>query len=178
MAKYAPLSPQPGRFSFSMKDYLYGLVSFTISAGILIELVIKKSWSRPRPYQLDLFGGANSFYEIFQTMPNSSFHSFVSGHAAGFFSLSVIGYIIFPQYKKNFLIIALLTGALSGGIRILLGDHFLSDIIFAGLFSMTSILILAHLKPVIVRILDQKVMLPCLKFSSLIEISEQSSSNK
>lgn len=121
--------------------FLY-VIFYTLSVYILVEFGIKEFWLRPRPEQITFFGGHEKFLPIFHSLPHGDFHSFVSGHASVWFGLMAIGYTLYPKRKLLWSAISVSSGLTMGILRICIGKHYLSDIIFAGLFVISSYVIL------------------------------------
>lgn len=94
---------------------------------------LKDNWGRARPAQIVEFGGDKRFtpaWVISDQCDNNC--AFVSGHAAGAFSLLAFAWI-FPKRRRTWLVAGTLWGAHMGLVRMAQGGHFLSDIVFAGL---------------------------------------------
>lgn len=121
-----------------LKDVFLCLAIYAFSAGLLIDRIVKKCFLRPRPHHLSHYGGTEEFFGIFQGLSEGRYHSFVSGHAAGWFGLVCLGLFFDRKHCGQWLYFSLITGLSAGLLRIMIGKHFLSDIIFAGLFVYTS----------------------------------------
>jgi len=103
-----------------------------IGPGLLIEGVFKNTVGRPRPVQVEQFGGNQPFHGPFQPGDDPDSHrSFVSSHAATGFWLMSLGLTAGPVWRRRWLLIGVVAGAVIGMGRIMQGGHFLSDIIFA-----------------------------------------------
>lgn len=107
------------------------LLSLTLGPGLVVNTVFKNHWGRARPYQV--LRDHHTFTPVWQ--PNfkaKSDNSFCSGHAAiGFFC--GVPFWVFNR-KRIAVIASLLGGGIIGAVRILQGGHYLSDVIFAGIF--------------------------------------------
>ncbi len=110
--------------------------TLVIGAGLLTNVLFKGYWGRPRPKQVENFGGKHAYRSFW----NPNFHtrhdpqkSFPSGHAAmGFYFLSVC--FVGRRLKSRPLIITgcILTLALGGSLmvtRVVQGGHFFSDVV-------------------------------------------------
>jgi lipid A 4'-phosphatase len=101
--------------------------------------IIKRYYLRCRPLHIEAFGGMASFtgpWEVnlgYLPTPNACL-SFVSGHAALGFLICSLAFLYEKSSKKHkrFLLLGLLLGGSFGLMRILQGQHFLSDVIFSG----------------------------------------------
>lgn len=108
-------------------------LTLAIGAGILTHAVLKDHWKRPRPKQVEQFGGSEPFRPFYQ--PNFSakgkFKSFPSGHAAMgfcFFALAIQGRRL--RNRRLFflgLFLAFGLGTCLSLSRIAQGGHFFSD---------------------------------------------------
>ena len=109
------------------------LISFFISSFICLLIVgvvtqiFKHLIGRARPNYTNFDEG---FVFDFFTF-NSSYHSFPSGHSSTIFMVCLIFCAVLPKLKYCFLFMALII-ALS---RVVVGAHFLSDVIAGGLLS-------------------------------------------
>ena len=107
-----------------------------LGPGLLVNAIGKDHWGRPRPKQLQEFGGPDTYITAGAIGPVAKDHkSFPSGHASmGFFLLA--GYFVWrgrrPLLARVSLAAGLLMGAAIGWARIVQGGHFLSDVIWAG----------------------------------------------
>ena len=100
--------------------------------GLVIEGLCKGFMGRPRPDQVEPFGGADAYHGPFVPGDDPDNHrSFVSSHAAAGFALMSLGLTCGPVWRRRWLLIGTVAGAVVGFGRMLQGGHFLSDIIFA-----------------------------------------------
>lgn len=116
------------------------VLTLVIGAGFIVHTLLKDQWGRPRPKQVEEFGGKQQFRPFYS--PNF-FHqpepsrSFPCGHCTmGFYFFSLA--FVFQRLGKKrwewfFYAFALLLGSALGIARMAQGGHFLSDVIFSGL---------------------------------------------
>lgn len=116
------------------------VLTMAVGAGFLTHTVFKDHWGRPRPKQVDEFGGQQPFRPYYK--PNF-FHqpepskSFPCGHCTmGFFFFAVA--LVGKRIKSRRMLyigigIAVILGALLGLARMAHGGHFLSDVLFSAL---------------------------------------------
>ena len=90
-------------------------------SGIVVQL-LKHLIGRPRPKMLL---SDHSVIEFNILSFDSSFHSFPSGHSATIFSIVFAFYFLFPSIKKYLLALGIFIGL----TRIVIGAHYLSDVI-------------------------------------------------
>lgn len=108
------------------------LCAALLGPGLIIEGVFKNTMGRPRPVQVDAFGGTQPFQGPFERGDNPDAHrSFCSSHAAAGFALMGLGLTCGPVWRRRWFLIGLVSGAVIGAGRIMQGGHFLSDVIFA-----------------------------------------------
>lgn len=112
-------------------------LTFALGAGLITHAVLKDHWKRPRPKQIEQFGGTASFRPFYS--PNftaeGNFKSFPSGHSAMgfcFFALSIQARR--QGNRKLFysgIFLALSLGFCLSLSRIAQGGHFFSDTLVA-----------------------------------------------
>ncbi len=121
------------------------LATFAIGPGLLANVVLKDNWGRARPREVVEFGGKLEFTPPLvpsrQCVDNCSF---VSGEAASVFALFFASALLWPQWRVALVAGGLIAGLGTGLVRISTGGHFLSDVLFAGVFmAITAVLICA-----------------------------------
>ncbi|MDO1581702.1 phosphatase PAP2 family protein [Rhizobium oryzicola] len=111
------------------RQYSVALVSFVIGPYLLVNLILKTISGRPRPYDTDLFGGADMFTAA-GTLNGACLNncSFISGEAAGAGWVACL-ILLLPKSLRPILgppivAICLVTPA----IRVSFGGHYLSDV--------------------------------------------------
>ncbi len=114
-------------YKFNLKDLGFLWFSVFLNIVIVVNLVFKNSWGRARPDDVLQLGGTENFTAWFEISDACSKNcSFVSGDAAVGFSIIIFYFLI----KKNiFFWLSLIFGLSFGGIRILEGGHFISDVL-------------------------------------------------
>jgi lipid A 4'-phosphatase len=115
-------------------------LTLALGSGLLINVILKDHWNRPRPKQIVEFGGLQNyrpFYSPNFDVPPEPSKSFPSGHASmGFFFFSLC--FLAKRHKSRFLfsIGVFLTVTLGSSLsltRIAQGGHFFSDTIISAL---------------------------------------------
>lgn len=102
--------------------------------------VIKNIWGRPRFWSVER--GLNEFvpwYIISGPAASNEFKSFISGHTAN--SFVMIALYVFPkvehqELRNKLLLFGVTWGCLTGLSRVLLGQHYLTDVTFGGVFTI------------------------------------------
>jgi len=118
---------------------------FLLAAGIagpilLANTLLKDHWGRARPREVVEFGGQAQFTRAWQPAAECVRNcSFVSGDGALGFYLHSFFYIA-PAHLRRAVFAAgfLGSGTLFGGLRIAMGAHFLSDVLWAGALMLLS----------------------------------------
>ncbi len=113
---------------FSVKVIVLFLACYILVHALFVPLT-KTFWNRPRPVQIRVFNGRLLFTSPLQINKEIGGNSFVSGHAAGGFSLMF--YSLLGLQRVFWWRVGILAGCGIGFMRILQGAHFLSDIIGA-----------------------------------------------
>ena len=114
------------------KVWAFLLASLLVGPGILVHNVFKEGFERPRPRQVQEFGGKSGFTPawVISDQCERKCKSFVSGHAAMGFYLMVFAWVF---RRRAWLWAGMGLGAVLSLVRISQGGHFLSDTIFAGI---------------------------------------------
>jgi membrane-associated PAP2 superfamily phosphatase len=108
------------------------LAAIAIGPGLIINTVLKPHFGRPRPSQVEAFGGTSTYLPVLHPGPEDLAHSFPSGHAAIAYALLTPFFILrHRMIARLFLALGLAWGTLIGTMRILQGGHWLSDVLWA-----------------------------------------------
>ncbi|MCF6281971.1 MAG: phosphatase PAP2 family protein [Candidatus Polarisedimenticolaceae bacterium] len=133
-------------FNIRKVALLYLFTAILVGPGIVVNLVLKEFVDRPRPRHVEQFGGSKSFVPALiisdQCQSNCSF---VSGHAAGGFSLIALAFLFHGRRRHLIFAAAVVTGGIIGLVRMMQGGHFLSDVIFAFLVTYLTTKIIYYL---------------------------------
>lgn len=116
-----------------------------LGPGLIINTVLKDHWGRPRPNEIAIFNGENSYLPIWEVGRNQQNRSFPSGHAAiGYFLIAPFFPFrkVYKLWARFFLTLGIAYGSLMGLGRMAQGGHFLSDVIWScGLIYITGIIL-------------------------------------
>ena len=132
-------------FGKSKKHYTYLILAMIIGPILVVNGILKETSGRARPRHVAEFGGTKQFTPAFVFTDQCDKNcSFVCGHAsAGFYFVSLA--LLFKGRKKRIIFwSAIAAGGLIGLIRIMMGGHFLSDVIFSFAFVYLSSLLLYY----------------------------------
>jgi len=129
---------------FDVRAVLFVLSVLAIGPGLVVNVVFKDHWGRARPRDVVEFGGTRTFTPAFVISDQCERNcSFVSGHASLPFAFAALGYLLRRRRWAVFAGAAAFGGAVGLG-RILQGAHFLSDVVFSGVFVFLVAYLLAH----------------------------------
>lgn len=122
-----------------------------IGPGMLVNTVFKDHWGRPRPRQVDVFGGTMSFHQPWQPGPVPKNASFPAGHPAIAFYLSAPYFALREARHRRQAVLWLWSGigygVVMGIARIMQGGHFLTDVVWsAGVVYLTGLALTAFMR--------------------------------
>ena len=133
--------------SFNLRYYkklIYVILVVAIGPGFIVHTVLKDNIGRPRPFQVQEFGGQNAFQHTFTVSKICDMNcSFVSGHASVGFMVYALAFLYHDYRRRRYFILGTVLGLSFGMVRVIQGKHFLSDIIFAGIVVFITAYILA-----------------------------------
>ena len=109
---------------------LYILLVIALGPGIVVNLIFKDHWGRPRPVHIQQFGGEYHYIPPLK-LGQTPDKSFVCGHCSvgyAFFAL----YFLSQNHKVVYFILTLILAWIMGLTRMTSGSHFVSDILWSG----------------------------------------------
>jgi membrane-associated PAP2 superfamily phosphatase len=111
------------------------LLTIALGPGLLANVILKDNWGRPRPIEVTEFGGPLTFRPWWDPRgPCPKNCSFVAGEPSGAFWTMAPAALTPPQWRALAYGGAVVFGAVIGLIRIAGGGHFVSDVVFSGVF--------------------------------------------
>jgi len=114
-----------------------------VGPGVVSNLILKDNLGRARPRDVVEFGGTKAFTPALTPSGECPRNcSFVSGEASSMFAVFFGLAMLLPQYRRGLIVAGLATGVLAGSIRIVQGAHFMSDVLFAGVFMALTVSVL------------------------------------
>jgi lipid A 4'-phosphatase len=132
-------------WNLTPKNFLFVALTIGLGAGLVTNVVFKDSWGRARPSSVLEFGGTKQFSPAFmratQCDKNCSFVSGDASLAASFLAFAVIA----ERNRRRWWIGLGAFTALVGLMRMGRGSHFLSDVVFAVIFTVMIMLVLERL---------------------------------
>jgi membrane-associated PAP2 superfamily phosphatase len=119
----------PGRAAILM------IVTLALGPGLLANVILKDYWGRPRPMYLVEFDGMDAFVPWWDPRGGCPKNcSFIAGEPSGAFWTIAPATVVPPQWRALAYGAALAFGTGMGIIRMAGGGHFLSDVVFSGVF--------------------------------------------
>lgn len=115
---------------------------YVVGPGLLVNVLLKQNWGRARPVAVEAFGGDKTFTPPFEIAGQCSINcSFVSGEAASAAVMVIVLAVLFSnscqkQWRQVMFVVLGALFVLASGMRVASGRHFLSDVLFAGLFML------------------------------------------
>lgn len=129
----------------ALRSGLFLVLVLGIGPGLLVNLILKPGYGRPRPRDLAEFGGQYEFVPVLTPAPSLQGRSFPSGHAAMGFYLMAPAFLLWRRARPAAILIAvtgLLLGSAIGLARIVQGGHFASDVMWsAGIVYITALIV-------------------------------------
>jgi membrane-associated PAP2 superfamily phosphatase len=110
-----------------------------VGSGLIAHGILKDYWGRPRPKQVEMFGGTQEYRPFWRPNfhPPEPSRSFVCGHCSiGFLFLTLVILGLRKASKPLYWTGIALSTIFGGGLglaRMAAGGHFFSDVLFAAL---------------------------------------------
>ena len=126
--------------------WLFLAACLVAGPGLVANLVLKDQWGRARPRHIVELGGTKLFTPplvMADQCPRNC--SFVSGEASSTYVVLYAAAALFPQWSVGLIVAGTVGGLATGLVRMAQGAHFLSDVIFAGVFMALTVLVLRAL---------------------------------
>jgi membrane-associated PAP2 superfamily phosphatase len=120
----------------SGRAVVFLIATMALAPGLMANVLLKDHWGRPRPIDVTQFGGTDHFVAWWDprgACPNNC--AFVSGDVAGAFWTIAPAALAPPQWRALAYGAALALGTGMSAMRVMAGGHFLSDTVFAGIFT-------------------------------------------
>jgi len=124
------------RMLIDARAALFLIATLALGPGLLTNLLLKDHWGRPRPIDIQQFGGDYRFkpwWDPRGDCPNNC--SFIAGEPSGAFWTLAPAALAPPPLQPLAYGVALAFGVGLGALRIGAGAHFFSDVVFAGLLT-------------------------------------------
>ncbi len=115
------------------------LLTLLLGPGLLVNVIGKGYWGRPRPRDITVFNGSEPFHRWTQPGIPGKGKSFPSGHpSVGY--LFCVFFFLESKSKRRWLWLSfgIGFGTIMGMARIIQGGHFASDVLWSGGFTFIS----------------------------------------
>lgn len=120
----------------SGRAIVFLIATMALAPGLLVNVVLKDHWGRPRPIDVTEFGGTQHFVAWWDRRGDCPSNcSFVSGDVAGAFWTIAPATLAPPQWRALAYGAALALGTGMAAFRVMAGAHFVSDVVLAGVFT-------------------------------------------
>ncbi len=137
---------RPCWLSLGKVQWLFLAACLAAGPGLVANLIFKDQWGRARPTQVTEFGGSKLFTPPLlpaRQCPRNC--SFVSGEASSTYVVFYAAAALVPQWSVALVAAGTVGGLATGLVRMAQGAHFLSDVVFAGVFMGLTVLLLRTL---------------------------------
>lgn len=122
-------------FGLGFPHWIFVTLCLIIGPGLIANVMLKDHWGRARPVKIEQFGGELTFTPALERSDQCRTNcSFVAGEAASIYAAFFAFGFLMTRRRKQALALGVVAGSIAGLIRIAGGGHFLSDVIFAGVF--------------------------------------------
>lgn len=112
-----------------LRQPLFLITTLILGPGVLVNLILKNNWGRPRPVMVDLFGGSMPYQPVW--LPSNwcaTNCSFVSGEGSAAMWLVAGLVLLAPKaWRVSMLAVLIPLGLLLSANRVAFGGHFTSD---------------------------------------------------
>lgn len=103
-----------------------------LGPGLLVNLILKDFWGRPRPHMVEDYGGQEPYTKVWEITDRCEDNcSFVSGEAASSFWILAFVFLLPKGMRLVPAVTVILVGAGLSINRIAFGGHFLSDVVIS-----------------------------------------------
>jgi lipid A 4'-phosphatase len=131
------------RMLISGRAVVFLISTLALGPGLFVNVGLKDHWGRPRPTEVTQFGGSEHFVSWWDPRGECDKNcSFVSGDVSGAIWTMAPAALAPPQWRALAYGASLTLAAAMAVLRIVQGGHFVSDTIFAGVFTFLIIWIM------------------------------------
>ncbi len=124
------------RLIMSSRAAIFLILTLSLGPGLLVNVLFKDHWHRPRPWQVAEFGGPHRFTPWWSMSGGCARNcSFVAGEASGAYWTLAPAALAPPAWRAAAYAGAIGFGAAVGLLRMSFGAHFFTDVVFAGVLT-------------------------------------------
>jgi len=138
----------PARLHRWRRPALFLVLVVALGPGLLVNVILKDHYGRPRPREVVELGGQERFLPVGVPGGDRQAKSFPCGHCSMGFYLATPWLVLRrrrPRAARAFLAAGLAFGLVLGAARMMAGGHFLTDVVWAGGLVWLVALALRHL---------------------------------
>jgi len=130
----------------NLSQWIFLALVLITGPGLIANVALKDNWGRPRPLYVIEFGGPDHFTPALERSGSCERNcSFVSGEASATFALGFAVALLARRRRAELMAAAITAGIIVGLIRMGEGGHFLSDVVFAGVFMALDVALMSWL---------------------------------
>ncbi|MFA5956206.1 phosphatase PAP2 family protein [Hyphomicrobium sp.] len=146
------VSTRKSWLTLSARSWLYLAVCLLIGPLTIANLGFKDHWGRPRPINVTEFGGKKAYEPPLARSDQCDRNcSFISGEASSIYIVCFSAAFLFPGEAALWTIAGVVLGSFAGFVRMAEGGHFLSDVLFAGVFMAMTAAVIHMLFAIVAR---------------------------
>jgi membrane-associated PAP2 superfamily phosphatase len=128
----------------SSRAAIFLIATLALAPGLVVNVLLKNHWDRPRPAAVAEFGGSERFVPWWDPRGQCRRNcSFVSGETSSAFLTLAPAALAPASWRFLAYTSAIAFGVGMGAVRMAMGGHFFTDVVFAGLFTFM-IIVLVH----------------------------------
>jgi lipid A 4'-phosphatase len=128
----------------SSRAAIFLIATMALAPGLVVNVLLKNHWDRPRPAAVTEFGGSERFVPWWDPRGQCRKNcSFVSGETSSAFWTLAPAALAPAPWRLLAYASAIAFGVGMGVVRVAMGGHFFTDVVFAGLFTFM-IIVLMH----------------------------------
>ena len=128
----------------SSRAAIFLIATLALAPGLVVNVLLKSHWDRPRPAAVAEFGGSERFVPWWDPRGQCRRNcSFVSGETSSAFWTLAPAALAPAPWRFLAYASAIAFGVGMGVVRMAMGGHFFTDVVFAGLFTFI-IIVLAY----------------------------------
>jgi lipid A 4'-phosphatase len=128
----------------STRAAIFLIATLALAPGLVVNVLLKNHWDRPRPVAVTEFGGSERFVPWWDPRGQCRKNcSFVSGETSSAFWTLAPATLAPAPWRLIAYASATAFGVGMGVVRMAMGGHFFTDVVFAGLFTFM-IIVLIH----------------------------------
>ncbi len=117
---------------YLLQSPMFLLTSLMLGPGLIVSIILKDNWGRPRPWMTEYFGGDFPYVPVWKITEFCDKNcSFVSGEASVVVWLISVAFIVPLAWRRTIAIAILIVAVLLSLNRIAFGGHFLSDVVLS-----------------------------------------------